>query len=195
MLPAEFLEFIEENFQEEEKKIITSCLLQDKRITDVLSQLEKGGEKDLTRLRKLENWSPVYLALLLENEDHWKYDLSEIRARFDQDVGLTQCFPEKEAFHLEKGISLVQAADCALGLFSLLRTRKWDEVEEEYFTNIQFNRNVGLVAACLLGYVDVEKFLRESILPSGSLEIKKIFSSALILWTSKKEIFFWYIVP
>ncbi|MGV8027280.1 MAG: tetratricopeptide repeat protein [Anaerolineaceae bacterium] len=179
MIPAEFLELIENNFQEEEKQVLVTCLLQDKRVLEALSQLEQSEIKEIDRLKNLENWKPAYFAFLLKDEKNWKYDLSEIikDKKIYEERFLSQ-LPDS-VLQDENTIDLTQAAEIALGVFALLRSKKWPELEKELFHNFQFNHNAGLMAACLLGFINSSEFIAKEITASKNPEIKKMFAYSI----------------
>ena len=174
MIPAEFLELIENNFQEEEKQVLVTCLLQDKRVLEALSQLECSEKKEVDRLKYLENWKPAYFALVLKDEKNWKYDLSEIIKDQKQNSGQVFSQLPDFVFHEDIDIDLTQAAETSLGLFSLLKSKKWKDLEKELFHDFQFNHNAGLMAACLLGLVDTSEFITREMADSKDLETKKM---------------------
>ncbi len=175
MIPAEFLELIENNFQEEEKQVLVTCLLQDKRVLETLSQLELSEKKEIDRLKTFENWKPVYFAFILKDEKNWKYDLSEIIK--DQNLNEEQVFSQlpDSVLKEENAIDLVQAAEISQGFFTMLGSKKWTELEKEFLHDFQFNHNAGLMAACLLGLVNSSEFITKEIAASKNLEIKKMF--------------------
>lgn len=175
MIPAEFLDLIENNFQEEERQVLAACLLQDKRVLNTLVQLEQREGKEVDRFKQLENWRPAYFAFVLKEPANWKYDLSEIVSRLKPETVPVPPQLPSAFFNGEEEFDLIQAAEIALGFFSILKSKKWSELEEEWLIDLHFNLNAGLVAACLLGLYNPHEFILENILTSTSLEIKKTF--------------------
>lgn len=180
MIPAEFLELIENNFHEEEKQVLVTCLLQDKRVLEALSQLEQSGKKEIDRLKNFGNWKPAYFAFVLKDEEYWKHDLSEIIKNLPQNIEQGSSRQTVSIFQEDETIDLAQAAEISLRLFSLLRTQKWNELEKELFRDFQFSQNAGLIAACFLGLTDSpDEFIAREIAPSKNLEIKKMICYGL----------------
>ena len=179
MIPAKFLEFIENNFQEEEKQVLIPCLLQDGRVHTALSNLEQNEEKDVNRLKKLENWKPVYFAFLLKDQKNWNCDLSTIVKS-----NLSKAAKDNSSIQIvlggEENINLVEAADIAVELINLIQKIGWNEVEKEFLADFQFNLDAGLVAACLLGLVDENAFIEKEISHSKDCEVKKMFCYGLL---------------
>ncbi len=179
MIPAKFLEFIENTFQEEEKQVLIPCLLQDGRVLTALSNLEQNEEKDVNRLKTLENWKPVYFAFLLQDQNNWNRDLSTIIRNNLLKTGKDN-LTIQAALNGEDSIDLVEAANTAVELLNLIHKIGWNEVEKEFLADFQFNPNAGLTAACLLGLVDVDAFIEKEISQSSDCEVKKMFCYGLL---------------
>lgn len=180
MIPAKFLEFIENNFQEEEKQVLIPCLLQDSRVHAALSNLAQNEEKDINRLKVLDNWKPVYFAFLLQDQKNWNRDLPAIiktihSKNSEENSSVKEVLSEKE-----ESISLVEAAEKAIELFNLIQKIGWKEIEKNISENFYFTPNVGLIAACLLGLVNEEEFVEQEISHSKNCEIKKMFCYGLL---------------
>lgn len=179
MIPAKFLDLIENYFHEEEKQVIVACLLQEKRVLDALTVLDHREGVETNRLKNIENWRPAYFAFVLKDEANWKYDLEEIIQQITPkgNTQVTQFQPEEISEDLE--LDLAHAIDIAQRLFTLITTKAWQSVEETLFHNFRFNRNAGLVAACLLGLVGHDEFVQNVFMGSSNLEVIKTFCYGL----------------
>lgn len=180
MIPEVFLELIEKTFNEEEKQVLVASLLQDARISKALDDIQRSGNWDADRLKIFENWKPVYFAFLLQDARNGKKDLKDLVQHLP--VGSNQLLSNLTLIPGEP-LTLQQAGEKALQLQAILQTqiKNWHAIEEEYFSDFQFQRDAGLVATCLLGLVErPDDFIEQGIICSPHFEIKKLMCYALL---------------
>lgn len=178
MIPEVFLDLIEKAFNEEEKQVLVASLLQDARISRALEDIQRSGNWEADRLKVFENWKPVYFAFLLQDAGNSKKSLRDLVQHLPTALDLSLADPLLTS---GEPLTLQQAGEKALELQTILQKKTWHEIEEEYFPSFQFQKDAGLVAACLLGLLDQpDDLIEQGIICSSRFEIKKLLCYALL---------------
>lgn len=178
MIPEVFLDLIEKSFNEEEKQVLVASLLQDARISQALEEIQRCDTWEAQRLSELDNWKPVYFALILSDGKNSKKDLKDLVKNL-RAVSNTLSFDPKQ--DSSEPLTLRQAGEKALELHTVLQHQSWRAIEQQYFQDFQFRQDAGLVAACLIGLIEqTDIFIEQEISNSNQFEIKKMMCYALL---------------
>lgn len=182
MIPAEFLKLIERFFDEEEQQVLVASLHQDSRILHALGRFLDLDDKQRERFTKLENWTPLYFGLIQKNDSFWKTDLSSLRVHdvqiSDNEVSLDELAATN--FFPEDCVALSSAASYAVEIFNLAKKRSWQDLRKSVFRGIRFNKNIGLITACLMGLFPTgEEFISTFLDNDAGIELRKTVVYAL----------------
>ncbi|HAF61102.1 MAG TPA: hypothetical protein DCK95_02115 [Anaerolineaceae bacterium] len=191
MIPAEFLKLIEKSFNEEDKQVLVASLHQDSRIYHALEKIPDLDELQKERFTKIENWAPLYFALILKDKKYWKTDLSSLRVNdlfaMGDEISMDQL--EATNFYANDVLDLVTAASFAINLFFTAKKRTWQEVNKYFFHDFDFNRNAGLIAACLLGlFSSPDDFVSSLLDEDAGIETRKMVCYALFCNVQPEEL-------
>ena len=184
MIPAEFLKLIEKNFDEEEQQVLVASLHQDSRVLHELKKFSGLDEIQKERFTKFENWSPLYFGLNLWKAIFWNTDLSSLRVKdiqlSDDEISLESL--AATAFFTGDTIDLKTAALYAVKIFTTAKERSWRDIKEIIFRDFHFNKNAGLITACLIGLFHTPEEFISAVLDEEhqNIELRKTVFYALL---------------